>query len=216
MLRHRAIVAMLLLPLLSGPLPATGQEAGPTALPTPQLEKVGPLMAALQARRTCRSFSDRPLPRQELANLLWAAFGVNRSRSGKRTAPSARNWQEIDIYIASASGLFRHDAIGHRLEPIRNKDLRALTGRQSFAADAPVTLIYVADLKKMTGAPQDRLDFYIGADTGFIAQNVYLYCAAAGLATGVRADIDRQALAKAMGLRPEQRITLAQSVGYRL
>jgi len=185
----------------------------PVPLPPPQLEGGRPLMQALQARRSARAFSPQPLPPQVLANLLWAAAGVNRPDSGGRTAPTASNSQDMDIYVAMVDGLFRYDAKGHQLQPILGEDLRGLAGRQAFVKEAPVNLIYVSDLAKMKAAPADR-EGYAAAHTGFIAQNAYLYCASEGLATVVRASIDRPALAQRMGLRPDQKITLAQSVGY--
>ena len=171
-------------------------------------------MQVLKDRKTSREFSPEKLPLQILSNLLWAAFGVNRSDSGKRTAPSANNRQEIDIYVATAEGFYLYDAKSHALMPVLAEDIREKTGRQPFVKDAPVNLVYVADLAKMGTASQADKDFYSAADTGFISQNVYLYCASEGLATFVRAMVDRPILAKAMNLRPDQKIILAQSVGY--
>ncbi len=115
----------------------------------PQFEKGKPLMQVLKNRSSSRSFSEEKLPLQVLSNLLWAAFGVNRTDSGKRTAPSARNWQEIDIYVAMAEGLFLYDAKNNLLKQILSEDIRAMTGKQDFVKEAPVNLIYVADLSKM-------------------------------------------------------------------
>jgi len=171
-------------------------------------------MQALTARHSTRAFSDKALPAQTLGDLLWAAAGVNRPDSGKRTAPSARDWREIDVYVLTADGAYRYDGKAHALRPVVARDLRALAGTQDFVASAPVNLVYVADLERMRGAREAERDLYIGADTGFMAQNVYLYCASAGLATVVRGSVDRDALAKALGLSTKQRITLAQTVGY--
>lgn len=183
-------------------------------LPKPKTEGGMPLMEALKKRRSSRRFAARKLPEKVLSDLLWAAFGVNRP-DGRRTAPSAVNWQEIDIYVAMADGLWLFDAKAHDLKPVLKKDIRALTGTQGFVKDAPVNLIYVADFARMSGARRERDKvFYSAADTGFISQNVYLFCAGEGLATVVRGLVDRAALAKAMGLRKDQRIILAQSVGY--
>jgi nitroreductase len=146
--------------------------------------------------------------------MLWAASGVNRTDSRKRTAPSAVNWQEVDVYVATAHGLYLYNAKTHTLQSVLAEDIRALTGRQSYVQEAPVNLIYVADLTRMANVTFDEKVFYSAADTGFMSQNVYLYCASEGLATVVRGLIDRPALEKAMKLRPEQRVTLAQSVGY--
>jgi nitroreductase len=151
---------------------------------------------------------------QMLSNMLWAAFGVNRPTSGGRTAPSASNAQDMDIYVAMAGGLFLYDAKANLLKLVLPEDLRALTGRQPFVQEAPVNLIYVSDLSKMLRASPGDRDWYAAAHSGFISQNVYLFCASEGLATVVRESIDRPALARAMRLRPDQKITLAQSVGY--
>lgn len=189
-------------------------ELEPVKLPPPQTDGGRPLMQVLKDRHSTRQFSNEKLPPQVLSNLLWAAFGINRPESGKRTAPSAVNWQEVDIYVTTAEGLYLYDPNGHALTPVLDKDIRALTGRQSFVKDVPVNLVYVADFSKMGRASQQDKVFYSAADTGFIAQNVYLYCASEGLATVVRGLIDKPALAKEMNLRPEQKVILAQSVGY--
>jgi len=173
-----------------------------------------PLMQALQARHSTREFGPETLPRQVLANLLWAAFGINRGDAGKRTAPSAMNWQEIDVYVATAEGLYVYDAKGNKLDPIAAEDLRGATGVQPYVKDAAVNLVYVADLTKTGKAPSEERSFYTAADAGFIAQNVYLFCASEGLAVVVRGGVDRPALSKLMKLRPDQKILLAQSVGY--
>lgn len=193
---------------------ALAQEAETLQLPKPQTDGGRPLMQVLRDRKSSRAFSARELPPQELSNLLWAAFGVNRPESGKRTAPSAVNWQQIDIYVATADGLHLFDARAHALKPVLAEDIRALTGTQSFVRQAPVNLVYVADRSRMGRASDADKDFYSATDTGFISRNVYLYCASEGLATVVRGLVDRPALAKKMGLRPDQRIILAQSVGY--
>jgi nitroreductase len=207
----KTILGLLILTLY----PALGlaQELQPVRLPQPQTDIGRPLMQALKSRSTAREFSAGPLPAQVLSNLLWAAFGINRPDSGKHTAPSARNWQETDIYVATAGGLYIYDAKAHQLNPILREDVRAQTGTQPFVKDAPLDLVYVADLAK-TGAESADRDLYVGADTGFIAQNVYLYCASEGLSVVVRGSLDRAALSKVMHLRPDQKITLAQTVGY--
>ncbi len=183
-------------------------------LPPPQTEGGMPLMAALKARCSTRSFSSKPLPLQVLSNLLWAACGVNRPESGKRTAPTAMNMQEIDVYVALPEGLYLYNAKEHQLELVLMQDLRAATGRQPFVAEAPLNLIFVADYAKMGRASAEAKDFYSATDTGYISQNVYLFCASEGLATVVRGMVDKAALAEKMGLRPEQKVVLAQTVGY--
>jgi len=193
---------------------AVAQEPKPIKLPPPQTDIGKPLMQALKLRHTSRSFDSKPLPLQELSNLLWAADGINRPDSGKRTAPSAVNWQEIDIYVALPDALYLYEPKTHSLTPAVAKDLRAETGRQEFVKDAPLNLVYVADLMKMKKASADDKNLYSAVDAGFIAQNVYLYCASQGLAVVVRGSVDRSALAQAMKLRPDQRIIVAQTVGY--
>ena len=205
---------LVLAVLLSCPTLISGEELKPIPLLEPQMDSGRPLMQVLKDRSSSRAFSTEKLPRQVLSNMLWAAFGVNRPDSGKRTAPSAVNWQEIDIYVATADGLYLYDAKAHALQPVLAQDIRALTGRQPFVQEAPVNLVYVADFSRMGKAKVDGKVFYSAADTGFISQNVYLYCASEGLATVVRGLVNKPALAKAMRLRPDQRIILAQSVGY--
>lgn len=199
--------------LIFCPVACLAQELKPVQLLQPQTNSGRPLMQVLRERETSRAFSPAKLPDQVLANLLWAAFGINRPESGKRTAPSAMNWQEIDIYVATAEGLYVYDAKSHRLNPVLREDLRALTGTQPFVKDAPLNLIYVADLAKTGQASADR-DMYLGVDAGAIVQNVYLFCASEGLATVVRGSVERPALSRAMRLRDDQRIIVAQTVGY--
>jgi nitroreductase len=185
----------------------------PVELPAPRMSGGMPLMEALAKRATSREFDGRDLPPDHLANLLWAGFGVNRP-DGKRTAPSSMNKQEMEIYVLLKTGAYVYDAAKHRLTPVLGEDVRALGGRQEFVRDAPVTLVYVADLAKMQDAPAAQKNETAAIDTGFISQNVYLYCASEGLVTGVRAWVDTEALAKRLSLRGDQRITAAQSVGW--
>jgi len=187
------------------------QDLKPIPLSQPQTDGGRPLMQVLKERKTTREFAPGKLRPQLLSNLLWAAFGINRP-DGKRTAPSAMNWQEIDIYIAMAEGLFLYDAKENRLDPVLEQDIRQATGSQTFVATAPLNLIYVADLSKAGSGPETEL--FTAADVGFISQNVYLFCASENLATVVRGSIDRVSLSKAMKLRPNQKIILAQTVGY--
>lgn len=181
-------------------------------LPEPETQGGMPLMQALKERKSQRSYRSEPLSMQMLSNLLWAANGVNRPESGKTTAPSAKNRQIIDIYVAKADGLYLYNAKENTLEPISDQDVRAVTGRQSFAKEAPVNLVYVANLPKKQSP--DKPDLYAYAEVGFISQNVYLFCASENLATVVRGSIDRSALSKAMGLKETQQIILAQTVGH--
>ena len=207
--------ASLILAVLLIPITLTfAEELKPIQLLKPQVDKGRPLMQVLKDRSSSRSFSKEKLPIQVLSNLLWAAFGVNRTDTGKRTAPSAMNRQEIDIYVATADGLYLYDAKVHALALLLSEDIRAMTGTQEYVKDVAINLIYVADYSKMGTSTKEDKNIYSAADTGFISENVYLYCSSEGLATVVRGSIDRQALAKVMKLRPDQRVILAQSVGY--
>jgi SagB-type dehydrogenase family enzyme len=212
----KLIAAALAATLVGGVVPgAVAEPAASVALPKPDMVGGKPLMQALKERHSTREFSPTPLPLEVLANLLWAANGVNRPPADKRTAPSAKGWHEIDVYVATADGLYLYDAKLHVLKLVVAQDLRALTGRQDFVKDAPVNLVYVADLARMDAdASAEDKQLYAAADTGFIAQNVYLYCASQGLATVVRGWVDKDALAKAMQLKASQRVVLAQTVGY--
>lgn len=185
--------------------------AGPIQLPSPQMEGGKPLMQALKDRMTTRTFGEGKLPPQTLSNLLWAAFGINRP-DGRRTAPSAKNWQEFDVYVLTSDGSFLWDPKGNALNPISDKDNRAMAGTQAFVKEAAVNLVYVADYSKVSGGADK--DLWVGADAGFISQNVYLFCASEGLATVVRASIDKETLGKELKLRPDQKIILSQSVGW--
>ena len=207
-----SIAAMIILPIFTAMTFA--EDLKPIQLMTPQVDSGKPLMKVLKDRSSSRSFSKEKLSAQMLSNLLWAAFGINRPDTGHRTAPSARNWQEIDIYVAMAEGLYLYDAKNHMLQPVLSGDIRVMAGTQDFVKDAPVNLIYVANFSKMGNANKDDKVIYSAADTGFISQNVYLFCSSEGLATVVRGSIDREALAKAMKLSPDQKIIIAQTLGY--
>jgi hypothetical protein len=142
------IARIIVTVLLVCPSVTSAQELKRIKLSNPRLESGRPLMQVLKERSSSRAFSTEKVPLQVLSDLLWAAFGINRSDSEKRTAPSARNWQEIDIYVATADGLYLYKAKTHTLEPILAGDIRAITGRQGFVRDVPVNLIYVADFSR--------------------------------------------------------------------
>jgi len=205
---------ILVAALLSSFVTIYAQEAKPIELPKPQTEGRKPLMQALKERKSTREFSPKELPLQVISNMLWAACGINRPESGGKTAPSAMDMYEIDIYLAKQDGLYLYDAKNNLLTPVLAQDIREVTGKQPFVKDAPVNLIYVADLSKMDKLSPKDIDFYAAADTGFISQNVYLYCASEGLATVVRGYFNGPSLSKAMKLRPDQKIILTQTAGY--
>ena len=209
----RFCAALLALTVLAGLTPGRAQDLQPITLPKPRTEGGKPLMQALNERKSSREFSGEKLPLQVLSNLLWAAWGVNRP-DGRRTAPSSTNRQEIEIYISISDGLYLYEAAPHRLKPILAGDIRAKAGEQPFVAQAPVNLIYVADYAKMGNAKPEDKTVTAAVNTGFIGQNVYLFCASEGLGTVFRAMAGREGLAKVMNLRPDQHITYSQTVGY--
>lgn len=210
--RLASVVPPVLLLLATVGAPALlAVEPGP--LPAPDRSGGLPLMQALAERQSHREFADAPLTTQQLSDLLWATAGVNRADAGKRTAPTARNWQEVDVYLTTPEGVFLYQPAEHALARVDGRDLRALAGSQGFVATAPLNLVFVADTARMVNCPPERFDFYTGADTAFMAQNAYLYCASAGLRCVVRALIDRDAFHAALGLTASQRVTLAMTVG---
>jgi hypothetical protein len=182
-------------------------------LPAPQKEIGKPLMQVFNSRQSTRTFTTTPVSIQNLSNILWAAFGINRP-DGKRTAPSAKNWQDIDIYVFIPEGVFTYNAKDNKLEQVSTLDLRGLAGIQDFVKVAPLNIVYISDQSKMGKISNEDKMMYSGADAGFIAQNVYLYCASQNLGVVVRAMIDRNALSQKLDLKPEQKIILAQTIGY--
>jgi hypothetical protein len=204
------------------------QNLQPIVFVKPQTDGGKSVLAALQERKTIRNISAEILPPQVMSNLLWSAFGVNRENgpSGRlgRTAASASNSQEIDIYVALPEGTYLYEAVGHRLTPVVAADLRSLAGgrgRGGGAARAPVNLIYVVDIAKFSKAPFQEPGLkdteiqksYYYVDTGLIAENVYLFAASQGLAAWFH-NCNKPALAEALKLRPEQRVLFAQTVGF--
>ena len=187
-------------------------------LPAPDRKGGKPLMQVLNERQTTRSFTDESLTTKQLSDLLWAAWGINRADQKKRTAPSAMNYQEIDVYVAMPTGLYLYNAENHTLKMINNKDLRKTTGTQSYVNNAALNLVYVADMGKAGKRERVKVDdsalFMSYSDAAFIAQNVYLYCASENLGCVVRGSIPKERLATEMGLKSNQYIILAQTVGH--
>jgi len=200
-------------------------ELKPVVLPKPEKEGGKSVLASLSERKTIRTISPRELPPQVLSNLLWAGFGVNRDDMGSnkkgRTAPSASNSQEIDLYVALPAGVYTYEAITHRLLPVAEGDFRTRSGRRG-AATAPVNIFYIADLNRYDlgpsqpdrsiGDPEVQKSYYY-TDTGFIAQNIYLYAASVGLAAWFH-NCDKENTAREFSLKSTQRVLFAQTVGY--
>ena len=208
--------------------PSSTPDQQPIALPKPQTDGGKSVLAALKERRTIRNISAEKLPPQMLSNLLWAAWGVNRENGpfgqAGRTAASASNSQEIDLYVVLPEGIYLYEAVPHRLTPVAAGDQRAKVGahgRGGSAARAPVNLIFVADIARYAKArlqepglrDPDVQKSYYNVATGLIAGNVYLFAASQGLAAWFH-NCNKEGLAKELKLRPEQRVLYAQTVGY--
>lgn len=192
-------------PVLSAPKPI--------ALPQPRQDGGRSLTDALKLRRSTRAYASHPLSAQTLSDLLWAAFGINRP-SGDRTAPYWRHVMVIDVYVAMADGVWLYEPKDHTLLPHLDVDIRAQTGMQDFVASAPLNLVYVAHGERMTDISPEERRLYASVDTGFIGQNVYLFCASEGLATVFRGAVDTQKLAATLELSEQQFVCFAQTVGY--
>jgi nitroreductase len=199
--------------LAAAPTVVVAQEPKPFDLPPPRSEGGQPLTTALKLRRSTREYSNRPLPVQVLSDLLWAAFGVNRP-SGDRTAPYWRHIMVMEIYVAMADGVWLYEPKAHTLLPHLKDDIRAQTGLQDFVATAPLNLVYVAHGERMTEVSAEERRLYASVDTGFIGQNVYLFCASEGLATVFRGAVDYPKLTRTLQLPDQQFVTFAQTVGY--
>ncbi|MFA6170926.1 MAG: SagB/ThcOx family dehydrogenase [Patescibacteria group bacterium] len=183
----------------------------------PDLKKGLPLMEALNLRRTIRDLKPDELSLEHLSEILWAANGVNRE-DGKRTAPSACNKQMTEVYAILPDGIYFYDAPAHELKPVAKGDFRKLTAVHEFAFSAPLNLIFAADFDKMEKMPRQEPEenkiSYARVEAGHQSENVHLYCASEGLGAAVRIIIPREELAKVMGLKPNQKIILAQTIGY--
>jgi nitroreductase len=214
MATRREAAAGLVATAAAAGLPSLAEGETPLELPAPRQSGGRTLIEALKLRRSTRAYSNRPLPPQILSELLWAAFGINRPATGDRTAPYWRHVMVIDVYAAMADGVWLYEPKDHALLPYLRSDLRAATGLQDFVGTAPLNLIYVAHGERMQDVSAEERRLYASVDAGFIGQNVYLFCAAEGLATVFRGAVDYQKLARLLELGPGQFVTFAQTVGY--
>ncbi|MBN1187756.1 MAG: SagB/ThcOx family dehydrogenase [Bacteroidales bacterium] len=207
------LIAALLINIII--LPCISQDNKTYSLPEPDKTGGMPLMEALNNRQSSRQFTQKKLSKQQLSNLLWAADGINRPESGKRTAPSARNCQEIEIYVIVAEGVFVYQAENHTLKQVLNEDIRDISGKQNFVKDAPLNLLYIVDYNKTQDKNKENAKYWAYADAGFISQNVYLFCASEGLGTVVRGLFDADALASKLELPAHKAVILTQTVGFK-
>jgi SagB-type dehydrogenase family enzyme len=184
-------------------------------LAEPSLKADKPFMQTIKERKSSREFSAKELSLQDLSNVLWCADGVNRPGNGHRTAPSAMNKQDVDVYAVLKEGVFLYDAARNELVPVAQGDFRKDAGVQEWVGAAPLNLIYVSDLAKLDFAKEREAQVMTAAiDAGHCSQNVYLYCAAAGLSVVVRTSVDKKKLADILKLRPQQIVLMGQTVGY--
>lgn len=177
-------------------------------IPLPAPNKTGgkPLMQVLNQRKSTRTYQSKELTVRQISELLWAANGFN--RADKRTVPTANNKQELELYVATKSALYFYDARNHQLIEVLKGDFREKTGSQDFVAKAALNLIYVSDLNKASSRE------YAFTSCGFVAQNVYLYCASEGLGSVVRGMFNKEELSKLLKLKPNQEVLLTQTVGW--
>ena len=189
------------------------QELKEVKLNAPDKDRGTSVMKALSDRHSAREWATKELSMQDLSDLLWAANGVNRP-DGKRTAPSALNKQDIDIYIIMKDGAYLYDAKNHSLKPVAKGDHRAaVAGGQDFVKTAPVSLVLISDLSRF-GGMTDQNKLMGAVDAGIVCQNINLFCAAAGLSTVPRATMDKAALKSILKLSENQLPIMNNPVGY--
>ena len=185
------------------------------SLPTPVVNGGKPLMDCLLERKSSRDFSKTPIPIQILSDLLWGAYGINRTEEGKHTAPTARNWQDIEIYVIIPSGVYRYESTSHELKLLKIGDHSKTAGRQDFVSIAPLNIIIVSNFDKMGEMTVEDKKLYAGIHAGAVMQNIYLYCASVGLNTVARRLFNHDELAKIINLSSNKQIILTQTVGYK-
>jgi SagB-type dehydrogenase family enzyme len=203
--RLRIAIVALLISLIAMSETSNAQKLEPVKLNPPRLDRGLTVMRALEARSSAQEFDGRKLDLQDLSDLLWAANGVNRPQSGKRTAPSAMNAQDIDLYLLREDGAYLYNAAEHKLEPVAVGDLRALAaGRQDKFARAPAICLLVSDISRFSHGDDSLKMIWAAEDAGIVSQNIALFCAGAGLATRPRASMDVKRLKEALKLSPTQ------------
>lgn len=173
------------------------------------------VMQALASRQSARAYADKALSIQDLSDLVWAANGINRPESGKRTAPSALNAQDIDIYVCMKEGTYFYDAAKNELTPVAPGDHRPLVAaQQDFLNNAPVFLVLVADISRFEKGDEKTKLIMSAYDAGIVSQNINLFCASNGLATVPRASMDIPKLKTILKLSPSQHPLMNNPVGY--
>jgi SagB-type dehydrogenase family enzyme len=211
-----ALLTITSILVAAGPVRA---EIAAIKLAQPDLKSKGlTVIQAMKNRKSDRVFADRDLTNQHLSEVLWAAGGINRDKMPDggigRTAPTGRNLQEIEIFAITKDGVYRYDPLAHELQPITDGDHRAAAGAQGYVASAPLNIIYVADLGKFKSGDDREKQVAAAIDLGHFSENVYLYCASAGLNVVSRTSINPGELAKLLKLDSHSRPLLGQTVGY--
>lgn len=184
-------------------------------LPKPDMNRGGTVMKALADRHSTREFAAKALSMADLSDLLWAANGVNRPESGKRTAPSAMNKQDVDVYVVLPQGTYLYDAKAHQLNLVSEGDHRdAVAGGQAFVKTAPVSLVLVSDVARMGDMKDSHALLMCAVDAGIVSQNISVFCSAANLATVPRASMDEAKLRTVLKLKDSQKPLMNHPVGY--
>lgn len=177
-----------------------------------------PLRDAIRSRRSVRQYSTRRFDLQSgedlqlLSDLLWSAWGYISAK--RRSAPSSHNRQETDLYVLLPEGAYLYDAQENSLHAVSRADLRAASGAQDYVGTAAAELVFAARTGAVTGKTPRGIVETIYADTGFISQNIYLFCASEHLGTVVRAMVPKESLSRQLALAPDCEITLVQTVGW--
>ncbi len=192
------------------------QDAKTIILNPPDLTRGFPVMTALSLRASATGFDTTSLNLQDMSDLLWAANGINRPESGKRTAPSARNSQDIDVYAVMKSGAYLYNPIKHCLDFITGGDYRALVaGRQENFAVAPLFCVMVSDFSRFSSGNDSSKMVIAAYDAGIVSQNISIFCSSVGLETRVRATMDQEKLREILKLKDSQHLMLNNPVGYK-
>ena len=174
-----------------------------------------PVMQALAKRASATVFTGEKLKLQDLSDLLWAANGINRPELKKRTAPSAMNAQDIDIYVFMAEGVYLYNAASNLLDPVVAGDQRLLVaGRQAEVANASVFLVMVSDISRFPGSDEAMKLSLAAMDAGLVSQNISLFCAGTGLSTRPRATMDNVKIKEILKLKDSQHLMLNNPVSY--
>ena len=206
---------LLFLAVLMTSLALHAQETSGIKLSPLDIQRGLPVMQALKLRASTTAFSSKPLSAQDLSDIIWAANGINRPEEGKRTAPSARNSQDVDVYVILESGAFFYDPKGHALVPIATGDHRHLvSGRQTNMANAPMMLVLVSDISRFSGNNEEQKIRWGAMDAGIVSQNIAVACAGLGMVTRPRASMDTEGLKKLLKLSDTQHPLLNHPVGY--